>query len=436
MNQNKKNLFITEEIQPDEIISELCNKYYYTLKNNETISKFSFAERLSTAHEVIEGFKENELYFYRRTVDDFSIGSATGNKMSPPIASVNLASNDYLGFAQHPAIINAGVFAMKKFGAGSGSVPMLAGTTPLHKKLESEIASFICYDSAITYNSCYAANYGLLNALLTPADAALLDMSVHASVIDGCRNTNKIFFKHNDPASLKIALVKASAFNNKLVIIDGVYSMDGDIAFLNEIMQVAKENDAWVMVDESHAIGVIGDNGQGTHSYFAMEQKADIISCSMGKALGGIGGFIAGSYELISFLELTSRPFIFSTSIPQNMAAQLIEAIHLLQTDFFCYRKLWRNIHYFKERIEQMGFEQNQSASAIIPLIIRDEVKLLKFCHALHDDGIFVNPVFYPVVPKKKSRIRISITAALNNDELDYALDKIETAARFLRIIK
>src|SRR6266498_3531579 len=234
---------------------------------------------------------------------------------------------------------------------------------------------------------------------------------------------------------LKIALVKASAFNNKLVIIDGVYSMDGDIAFLNEIMQVAKENDAWVMVDESHAIGVIGDNGQGTHSYFAMEQKADIISCSMGKALGGIGGFIAGSYELISFLELTSRPFIFSTSIPQNMAAQLIEAIHLLQTDFFCYRKLWRNIHYFKERIEQMGFEQNQSASAIIPLIIRDEVKLLKFCHALHDDGIFVNPVFYPVVPKKKSRIRISITAALNNDELDYALDKIETAARFLRII-
>jgi glycine C-acetyltransferase len=211
--------------------------------------------------------------------------------------------------------------------------------------------------------------------------------------------------------------------------------MDGDIALLNDIMRITKENDAWLMVDESHAIGVIGENGKGTHSYYAMEQKADIISCSMGKALGGIGGFIAGSHELINYLELLSRPFIFSTSIPQNVAAQLIEAIRLLQTDSSIQRKLWRNIHCFKERIDEIGFEKNESASAIIPLIIRDEVKLLKFCRAMHDDGIFVNPVFYPVVPRKKSRIRISISAALTEEELIYAADKIEAAAHELGII-
>jgi glycine C-acetyltransferase len=436
MSPIKKNIIVTEEIQPNEIISELCNKYYHSLKDNSAISNLLFEERLSAAHEVVERCKEIELYFYRRTIEDFSIAEKTDKSQHEFAPFVNLASNDYLGLTQHPAIIDAGVSAMKKFGAGSGSVPMLAGTTSLHKKLESEIASFLGYDSAITYNSCYAANYGLLTALLTQADAAVLDMSVHASIIDGCCNTNKIFFCHNDPASLKIALMKASAFKNKLVIIDGVYSMDGDIALLNEIMQVAKENEAWVMVDESHALGVIGDNGRGIHSYYAMQLKADIVTCSMGKALGGIGGFIAGSHELISFLELISRPFIFSTSIPQNVAAQLIEAIYLLQTDSSIHKRLWRNIHYFRKGIDEMGFEENRSESAIIPLIIRDEVKLLNFCRLLHDDGIFVNPIFYPVVPKRKSRIRISITAALSKDELDYALDKIETAARSLGIIQ
>jgi len=190
------------------------------------------------------------------------------------------------------------------------------------------------------------------------------------------------------------------------------------------------------MVDESHAIGVIGNNGEGTHSYFSLDEKADIVSCSLGKALGGIGGFIAGSKELISFIELTSRPFIFSTSIPQNVCAQLIRAIELLQTDNSVLKKLWSNIEYFKDGIQQTGFDVSNSQSAIIPLIIRDEVKLLHFCHSLHNDGVFVNPIFFPVVPKRKSRIRISVTAALNKDELTFALDKIENAAHQLKIFK
>jgi glycine C-acetyltransferase len=436
MHSDEKNIASIKEIPAEGNISELCNKYYHHLKNKEAVSKLFFKERVSIAHEIISEAKEDEVYFYRRTLEEqFSVSDITReNFLHAP--AVNLASNDYLGFTKHPDIIRQGIGALKKYGTGSGSVPMLAGTTPLHKELEDILASFTNYEAAITFSSCYAANYGLLTTLLTSSDVAILDTLVHASIIDGCCNTNKIFFKHNDPVSLKMALHKASQFKNKLVIVDGVYSMDGDIALLNEIIEVTKENGAWLMVDESHAIGVIGNNGEGTHSYFSLEEKADIVSCSLGKALGGIGGFIAGSKELISFIELTSRPFIFSTSIPQNVCAQLIRAIELLQTDNSVLKKLWSNIEYFKDGIQQTGFDVSNSQSAIIPLIIRDEVKLLHFCHSLHNDGVFVNPIFFPVVPKRKSRIRISVTAALNKDELTFVLDKIELAAHQLRILK
>lgn len=426
----------TKEIQSEENISEPCNKYYRHLKNKDAISKLLFDERVSIAHEIISEAKENEIYFYRRTMEDLPHSNQITSENFLNGLRVNLASNDYLGFTKHAAVIKEGINTLKKYGAGSGSVPMLVGTTCLHKQLEESIANFTGYDAAITFSSCYAANYGLLTTFLTSSDVAVLDTLVHASIIDGCCNTNKIFFKHNDPESLKIALNKATQYSNKLVIVDGVYSMDGDIALLDEILQVAKENDAWVMVDESHAIGVIGSNGEGTHDYYALERKADIISCSLGKALGGIGGFVAGSKELISFLELTSRPFIFSTSIPQNICAQLIKAIELVETDNSTFKKLWSNINYFKKGIEQIGFDVSNSESAIIPLIIPDEVKLLRFCSRLHNDGVFVNPIFFPVVPKRKSRIRISITATLSKNELAFALDKIENAAHQLNLIK
>lgn len=432
----QNNFLDTEVIKTDEIIDGLYNKYYINLKSKEKFSAFSFEERVSSAYEVVSGLKKNDMYFYRRTNEDF-INKPYKNELNNYTAQpVNLASNDYLGFTKHPAIINAGVEAIKEFGSGAGSVPMLSGTTAVHKKLEAELASFIGYNSLLTFNSCYAANYGLLTALLTKADVAILDIAVHASIIDGCCNTNKIFFKHNDLSSLKIALMKASVFKNKLIIIDGVYSMDGDIAMADEILQLAKEEDAWLMIDESHAIGVLGENGKGTQSYYAMEQKADIVTGSLGKAMGGLGGFAAGSKELISFLEIACRPFIFSTSIPQNIAAQLMKAIQLLEPDNSIREKLWWNINYFKRQLEAIGFQTNQSASAIIPLIIPNEVKLLNFCSSLHYSGVFVNPIFYPVVSKKKSRIRISLTALLSKGELDYALDKIETAARLFHIIK
>jgi glycine C-acetyltransferase len=402
----------------------LCEKYY-TLKNQEYFGAFSFSERIQAANELVDGMKYHHFYFYRRTPED----------LSSTRSMINLASNDYLGLTRHPEIISAGCDTMKEHGAASGSVPLLAGTTRLHRMLEQEISLFTGYDAALTYNSGYAANYGVLTALLCENDAAILDMSVHASIADGCCNTNKIFFSHNDPLSLRQALKKAEAYKNKLVVVDGVFSMDGDIAKLDELFEITKNAGAWLMVDESHAIGVIGKNGAGTHSHFKMREKADLITCSTGKALGGIGGFVSGSTALISFLELLSRPFIFSTSLPPNTAAQLLTAFKILREDFSFHKKLWSNVCHFSSRIQDLGFEPTRSATPIIPLVIRDEVKLLQFCRLLHNDGIFVNPIFYPVVQKKKSRIRISVTASLEKVDLDYALEKIASAAYHLSII-
>jgi 7-keto-8-aminopelargonate synthetase-like enzyme len=275
MNLDKKYATANEEIH-DSNVSGMCNKYYHYLRDKEAISKLSFSDRVSGAHEVVCDAKENNVYFYRRAIDELCEDGRAG---VGNFRNVNLASNDYLGFAKHPAIIHAGMAAIEKFGTGSGSVPMLVGTTSLHKELENELANFTGYDSAITYSSCYAANYGLLTTLLTSSDAAILDTSVHASIIDGCCNTNKIFFIHNDLCSLRAALIKASQYKNKLIIVDGVYSMDGDVALLDEIMQIARSNDAWVMV-ENRMLSASSETMEKEHiaiMVWMREQKSSLV---------------------------------------------------------------------------------------------------------------------------------------------------------------
>jgi 7-keto-8-aminopelargonate synthetase-like enzyme len=201
--------------------------------------------------------------------------------------------------------------------------------------------------------------------------------------------------------------------------------MDGDVAILTEIIEIARENGAWVVVDESHAIGVIGNQGRGTHEFLNIKDKAEIITCSLGKALGAIGGFIAGSEDLINLLELTCRPFIYSTSLPPSIASSLIKAFELLENNDPALNKLWSNINYFRNKIQLIQKVNGQIETAIFPLKIKDEIKLLELCTKLHENNIFVNPIFYPVVPKKKSRIRLSLTASLSHNELDYAIEKM-----------
>lgn len=413
--------------------SKLIDKYH-KLKSADNYSKLNFEERVQTANELMQGVKNENLYLYRRSLDayNFKINGKLNRENGSKSGVINLASNDYLGYTKHEKILNASCQAIKNYGAGSGSVPMLSGTLTIHKKLERALADFTKNESAITYNSCFAANYGLLTAFLTSSDIAILDTYVHASIIDGCCNTNKTFFKHNDPDSLKRALKKASNYKNKLVIVEGVYSMDGDIAKLSEIIAIAKENGAWVMLDESHALGVIGNHGKGTQNHLKTQNKVDIISGSLGKSLGGIGGFIAGSKKIIDLLEITSRPFIYSTSLPPGTVAGLVKAIELLKGGDTSIYQLWDNIKYFRENIKQVWPNLEGLETAIFPLIIRDEEKLVNMCKELYEESIFVNPIYYPVVPKRKARIRISITAAMTKTELDYALDRITSLGKNL----
>jgi len=347
---------------------------------------------------------------------------------------INLGSNDYLGFSQHPEIINSSLSCTRISGVGSGSVPMLTGTRSIHNELDMKIAKFTGYQSAICFSSGFGANYGLLTSILTPSDVVFLDTSVHASIIEGCWNTNRSFFLHNNLESLKNALSKNAGYKNKLIVVDGVYSMDGDVAKLRDILEIAKENGAWVVVDESHALGVMGNQGRGTQEFLNIKDKAEIITCSLGKALGLAGGFVAGSEDLTSLLELTCRQFIYSTSLPPNNAASLLKAFELLENNDPALKKLWSNIDYFKHRIGSVQKVNGEGETAIFPLIIKDEHKLLKLCGKPQADKIFVNPIFYPVVPKKKSRIRLSLTASLTYNELDYALEKMEYHYKKLKI--
>ena len=285
------------------------------------------------------------------------------------------------------------------------------------------------------FTSGYGANVGTIKALLKDNDVAICDMYAHASLMDGCSNTNKLYFKHNDMESLTVALKKAKAYNNKLVIVDGVYSMDGDLAKLDEIVDLAHQYGAWVMVDEANATGVIGDEGRGSAEYFGLEGKIDIISGTFSKALGAVGGFVAGSREMITYLQVASRSYMFSTAPAMPVIAGVIEALNVIEDEPQLREKLWNNIAYFKHGLVEAGFNIGDSETAIIPLIIGDDFKVKEMTHRLHNAGIFVNAVPYPAVPKKLTRVRLSLTAGHTIEQLDTALREIIRVAKELRII-
>ena len=348
---------------------------------------------------------------------------------------INLASNDYLNLATDPAVISAGVAALKQYGAGAGSVPLLGGTHVIHKVLEKKIAKFKACEHSLLFTSGFGANSGVLNALLRNNDVAILDMYVHASILDGCKNKNKIFFRHNNLCSLEKALEKSSGYINKLVVVDGVYSMDGDIAKLDQIVKLAHCYNAMVMVDEAHATGVIGALGKGTPEYCNIEGKVDIISGTFSKGLGAVGGFIAGSKQLIHYLELLTRTFMFSTALPPSVCGSVIKSIDIIINNSTKIQKLWSNIEYFRKNIIELGFNIGFSETAIFPIIIGDSCKVFEMCKQLHQQNIYVNSVVFPAVPKRLSRIRITITAELTKQQLDTVLEKISFIGKKLGII-
>ena len=349
-----------------------------------------------------------------------------------------LSSNNYLGLSSDKGVIDAGIKALRKYGAGTASVRFICGTFTIHRELENEIAGFLKTGSALTYVSCWDANMGTIPVMAKEGDALISDSLNHASLIDGCRmsKAERFIYRHADMNELEACLRKAKNTNTKLIITDGVFSMEGDLAPLPEIAELAEKYDAATMVDDSHGIGVMGKTGRGTVEYFGLLGKIDIITGTLGKALGGAaGGFVASSKSVINTLSQVSRPQLFSNGVPPTVAGSALQAIRTLEKRPGLVDKLRSNVVYFRSGLKSMGFKPLESESAIIPIIIGETAQAIKVSNALLREGVFVTGFGYPVVPEGTARIRIQISAALGRNTMDKALAAFKKVGVELRLI-
>ncbi|ADZ40570.1 glycine C-acetyltransferase [Yersinia enterocolitica] len=348
---------------------------------------------------------------------------------------INFCANNYLGLANHPHLIAAAKKGMDTHGFGMASVRFICGTQDIHKELEQKLASFLGMEDAILYSSCFDANGGLFETLLGPEDAIISDALNHASIIDGVRlcKAKRYRYANNDMSELKAQLEQAKADGARHIMIatDGVFSMDGVIANLKGVCDLADEYQALVMVDDSHAVGFVGANGRGTHEYCEVMDRVDIITGTLGKALGGAsGGYTAGRKEVVEWLRQRSRPYLFSNSLAPAIVAASIEVLSLLEDGAELRDRLWSNARLFRERMSAAGFTLAGTDHAIIPVMLGDATLAQEFANALLKEGIYVTGFFYPVVPKGQARIRTQMSA-------DHTPEQVERAvAAFIRIGK
>ncbi len=353
---------------------------------------------------------------------------------------IMMGSNSYLGLNEHARVKKAASEALEKYGVGAGSPPNFSGYYDVHRKLEANLAWLKGTDDAIVFPSGYATNVGVISAFMGPRDTIILDRLSHASIIDGSllSGTKIVTFKHNDMDALERVLqrTKDNSKGDRLVVVEGVYSMDGDIAPLDEIYRLVKKYGAKIMVDEAHATGVIGKTGKGTPEHFDLEGKIDITMGTFSKSLGGIGGFVAGRKSVIKYLRYYSRAYFFAASLtPMQVAAQN-EAVNVLREEPVWHRRLWENINYFHKELRSKGYDIERTQTAITPVVIGESEKTLDITKFLHEQGVFVNPVPYPVVPKKKERLRLSVSALHTREDLDAVLGLLDEANAKYRFAK
>jgi len=348
---------------------------------------------------------------------------------------LNMCANNYLGLSNHPDLIKAAQEALNKWGFGLSSVRFICGTQSIHKELENKVSDFLNMEDTILYSSCFDANGGLFETLLGPEDAIISDELNHASIIDGVRlcKAKRYRYKNCDLEDLELQLKEAAGCRYRLVATDGIFSMDGTNADLKSICDLADKYDALVMVDESHATGVIGKTGKGTTEHCDVMGRVDIITGTFGKALGGAsGGFTSGRKEIIDMLRQRSRPYLFSNSLSPSVAAASIQAIDMLIHSSELVNKLHDNIAYFKAELRNQGFDFNPQTHAIIPIMIGDAELAQKMATSLLTKGVYVIGFSFPVVPKGKARIRTQISAAHSRVDLDFAIEKFaETKIEF-----
>tara|TARA_B110000438_G_C15773718_1_gene633090 strand:+ start:291 stop:1475 length:1185 start_codon:yes stop_codon:yes gene_type:complete len=339
---------------------------------------------------------------------------------------LNLCANNYLGLSNHPQIIAAAIEGIKKYGYGLSSVRFICGTQDIHKKLENKVSSFLNKEDTILYSSCFDANGGLFESLLSSNDALISDQLNHASIIDGVRlcRAERFRYDNSDMTMLEDILKKTQKYTNRLITTDGVFSMDGYIADLKSICQLAKKYNAIVHVDDSHATGFIGDTGKGSPEFHGVLDDVDIITSTFGKALGGgSGGFTSSSKEIIDILRQKSRPYLFSNSLSPSVVYASIKAIEILEKSTDLIKKITSNTKYFRNEIETLGFEIKEGVHPIVPIMLYDAKLAKEISQDMLKLGIYVVSFSYPVVPKKEARIRVQISASHSKNHLSKALD-------------
>ncbi|EKN3566776.1 glycine C-acetyltransferase [Yersinia enterocolitica] len=353
---------------------------------------------------------------------------------------INFCANNYLGLANHPRLIAAAKKGMDTHGFGMASVRFICGTQDTHKELEQKLASFLGMEDAILYSSCFDANGGLFETLLGPEDAIISDALNHASIIDGVRlcKAKRYRYANNDMSELKTQLEQAKADGTRHIMIatDGVFSMDGVIANLKGVCDLADEYQALVMVDDSHAVGFVGANGRGTHEYCEVMDRVDIITGTLGKALGGAsGGYTAGRKEVVEWLRQRSRPYLFSNSLAPAIVAASIEVLSLLEDGAELRDRLWSNARLFREKMSAAGFTLAGADHAIIPVMLGDATLAQEFANALLKEGIYVTGFFYPVVPKGQARIRTQMSADHTPEQVERAVEAFIRIGKQLNVI-
>ncbi|MFZ4411853.1 MAG: serine palmitoyltransferase [Bacteroidales bacterium] len=346
-------------------------------------------------------------------------------------------SNSYLGLTNHPLIKEASIKAIEKYGSGCAGSRFLNGTLDIHIELEEKLAKFVGKEEALVYATGFQVNLGVISAVTGKDDYIILDELDHASIIEGRRLSfsNALKYRHNDMSSLEKALKTCKPDKIKLIVVDGIFSMEGDIVKLPEIVELSKKYGASIMVDDAHSLGVIGKNGSGVSSHFGLTDDVDLIMGTFSKSLASIGGFIASDKDTINYLKHNSRSLIFSASITPASTASVLAALDIIIREPERVEKLWANTNYALDNLKVMGFDVGHTESPIIPLYVRDNLKTFKITKMLMDDGIFVNPVVSPAVSSDASLIRFSLMATHTFEQIDYALDKISKNAKKLQII-
>jgi glycine C-acetyltransferase len=391
--------------------------------------------KLDWLTQEIDGLKEQGLYNRIRT-----IGSAQGAWITVDGRNVlNFCSNNYLGLANHPKVVEAAKEATTKYGVGPAAVRSIAGTTDLHVQLEQRLAKFKGADDVITFQSGFTANLGTISALVGKEDVIFSDRLNHASIIDGCRLSGAriIAYEHNDPSALEDAIkANASDFRRALIITDGVFSMDGDIAPLPALYEVAKKYDILFMVDDAHGEGVLGKGGRGIVDHFDLHGKVDIEVGTMSKAFGVVGGIVAGDKKIIEWLRQRGRPFLFSSAVTAPDAAACLAAVDLLEESTELVDKLWANAKYFKEEMKKLGFDTGVSETPITPVMLGEAPLAQQFSRELFEEGVFAMSIGFPTVAKGKARIRVMISASHDNDDLGKGLDAFAKVGKKLGVIQ